>query len=34
VRPGSGAAKPGAATPTYQVRNLAELASLVTRASA
>jgi 2-haloacid dehalogenase len=29
ARPGSGAAKPGDATPTYKVRTLAELAALV-----
>jgi 2-haloacid dehalogenase len=34
VRPGSGAAKPGAATPTYKVSSLAELAVLVSSASA
>ena len=34
VRPGAGAAKPAFATPTYEVRSLAELASLVNVASA
>jgi len=34
IRPGSGAAKPGTATPTYEVHSLAELAALVTAASA
>jgi len=34
ARPGSGAARPGVATPTYQVRNLSELAALVTGANA
>ena len=34
IRPGSGAAKPGLATPTYQVRTLAELSLLVRSASA
>jgi len=34
ARPGSGAAKPGVATPTYEVRSLAELAALVGSASA
>jgi 2-haloacid dehalogenase len=29
IRPGSGAARPGVATPTYEVRSLAELAALV-----
>lgn len=29
IRPGSGAAKPGVATPTYKVSSLAELAALV-----
>jgi 2-haloacid dehalogenase len=29
IRPGAGAAKPGTAQPTYQVRSLAELASLM-----
>jgi 2-haloacid dehalogenase len=29
VRPGSGAARPGVATPTYEVRSLAEMAALV-----
>jgi len=34
VRPGAGAAKPATATPTYEVRSLAELAELVNGASA
>ena len=34
VRPGAGAARPGVATPTYQVSSLAELAALVASASA
>jgi 2-haloacid dehalogenase len=34
VRPGSGAAKPGTACPTYQVSSLAELAALVNAVSA
>lgn len=34
VRPGSGAAKPGVATPTYEVPSLAALAALVNAASA
>jgi 2-haloacid dehalogenase len=34
VRPGSGAARPGTATPTYQVRTLAELSLLTQAASA
>ena len=34
IRPGSGAAKPGAATPTYQVGNLAELSILLSSAMA
>jgi 2-haloacid dehalogenase len=34
IRPGSGAARPGVATPTYQVRSLMELAVLVTGAGA
>ena len=34
ARPGSGAAKPGTAKPTYEVRTLAELASLVGSATA
>jgi 2-haloacid dehalogenase len=33
IRPGSGAAKPGNAQPTYEVHSLAELAALVTSAS-
>jgi 2-haloacid dehalogenase len=33
VRPGSGAAKPGVATPTYEVHSLGELAALVNAAS-
>lgn len=34
IRPGSGAAKPGAAKPTYEVRTLAELSALVNSAGA
>jgi len=34
IRPGSGAAKPGTATPTYEVRTLAELSVVLTSASA
>lgn len=34
VRPGAGAAKPGVATPTYEVHSLAELAALVNAANA
>jgi 2-haloacid dehalogenase len=34
IRPGSGAAKPGTATPTYQVRTLAELSSLLSGTTA
>jgi len=34
IRPGSGAARPGTATPTYQVRTLAELSLLTQAASA
>jgi len=34
IRPGSGAAKPGAASPTYEVRSLAELAVLLSDTSA
>jgi 2-haloacid dehalogenase len=34
IRPGSGAAKPGTAKPTYEIRNLAELSVLVSSASA
>jgi 2-haloacid dehalogenase len=34
IRPGSGAAKPGTATPTFQVRSLAELSVLTQAASA
>jgi 2-haloacid dehalogenase len=33
IRPGAGAARPGTATPTYEVRNLAELSALVSAAS-
>lgn len=34
VRPGSGAARPGTATPTYEVSNMAELNALLIAASA
>jgi 2-haloacid dehalogenase len=34
IRPGSGAARPGTATPTYEVRILAELSALLSVASA
>ena len=34
IRPGSGAARPGTATPNYQVRTLAELAALLSAATA
>jgi len=34
IRPGSGAAKPGTSKPNYEVHSLAELAALVTAASA
>jgi 2-haloacid dehalogenase len=34
IRPGSGAARPGTAIPTYEVRTLAELYGLLTAASA
>jgi 2-haloacid dehalogenase len=34
IRPGSGAAKPGTAQPTYEVRTLAELSALVSAAGA
>jgi 2-haloacid dehalogenase len=34
IRPGSGAAKPGTATPTYEVRTLAELSMLMNAANA
>ncbi|HEY5029447.1 MAG TPA: haloacid dehalogenase type II [Candidatus Angelobacter sp.] len=34
IRPGSGAAKPGTATPNYEVHTLAELSALLTAASA
>jgi 2-haloacid dehalogenase len=34
IRPGSGAAKPGTATPNYEVRTLAELSALLTAARA
>lgn len=34
IRPGSGAAKPGTATPNYEVRTLAELSALLNAASA
>jgi 2-haloacid dehalogenase len=34
IRPGSGAARPGTATPTYEVRSLAELSALVSAVSA
>jgi len=34
IRPGSGAARPGTATPTYEVRTLAELSALLSAASA
>jgi 2-haloacid dehalogenase len=34
IRPGSGAARPGTAKPTYEVHSLAELAALVTAAGA
>ena len=33
IRPGSGAARPGTATPTYQVRTLAELSALLSAAT-
>jgi 2-haloacid dehalogenase len=34
IRPGSGAARPGSATPSYEVRTLAELSLLLSSASA
>ncbi|HEY4679228.1 MAG TPA: haloacid dehalogenase type II [Candidatus Angelobacter sp.] len=34
IRPGSGAARPGTATPTYEVHSLAELTALLSAASA
>jgi 2-haloacid dehalogenase len=34
IRPGSGAAKPGTAKPTYEVRSVAELALLLSSAGA
>ena len=34
IRPGSGAARPGTATPNYEVRTLAELSALLSAASA
>lgn len=34
IRPGSGAARPGTATPTYEVRTLAELLALLSAGSA
>jgi 2-haloacid dehalogenase len=34
IRPGSGAARPGTATPTYEARTLAELSMLMSAASA
>jgi 2-haloacid dehalogenase len=34
IRPGSGAAKPGTATPTYEVHTLAQLSALLTAARA
>jgi 2-haloacid dehalogenase len=33
IRPGSGAARPGTATPTYEVRSMAELSALLRAAS-